>query len=100
LVELNALKKILIEGDSLQGLDEADRFGVTSNIELAERQAGKAKPDKEKVKDALEKALDYLRIGDQLTKLASSLAPHLINIAGWLQERGTHLLEKFGFTPQ
>lgn len=88
--ELARIRAIL---DRLGG-EHANKIGRA--LDDAEEEVGRARPSKDEVGAALERALKDAKEGTALATEIGNLAPHIVNAVAWLGSDWNHLLSMVG----
>lgn len=79
--------------DALMRLDTPDRGKVGNALEDAEIELAKPEPNRGEVGKALNRAVRYASEAEGFAEAVESLAPRIINIAGWLGKHWEGLLD-------
>lgn len=90
--ELAALRVVLVQ------IETPDQRKITNAIEDAEEELKKAKPDKDEVGQALDRALNYAQKADGFAQAIDGLRPHVEQVAGWLGKHWYKILTVVGLT--
>ena len=90
--ELTALRAALAR------LDSPDRRKIENALDDAEDELTKAKPNKDEIGKALDRALDYAKRAEGFAKVIETLKPHLTSAAAWLGSNWHTILAAVGFS--
>ena len=77
-------------------LNVPDRGKLDRALEDAKEETAKPKPEKQKVADALGRAVKYSKGADDFAQHAEKLIPRLAALGSWLGAHGTALLAMAG----
>ncbi len=88
--ELTALRDLLLQ------IETPDRRKISNALEDAEVELSKPQPDKNEIGSALSRALGYAKQATDFAKVVETVAPHVVNAAGWLGREWGKLLKVIG----
>ena len=90
--EINALREIITR------LESSNRRKIDNAFEDVQEELNKAKPDKDEVGDALNRALKYAKKAEGFASAMDKLQPHLTKTIAWLGEKWHKLLSLVNLT--
>lgn len=89
---INILDEIHSIKELLSGLDTEHRDNIDNALEEAEREAVKTKLNKNRIGQAVERALSYAKKANDFSDVVEKLTPRIINTVAWLGAHWNKLL--------